>query len=427
MKVFLRFKEGGFEATVRVPSSKSHTHRALFIAALAEGKSRILEPLWADDTLATKNVVEAFGAMLERKSDSEVIVYGVSRPRWTPSLDCRESGTTLRIAFAIASLLDNTVLVYGRGRLHQRPLTGLARALEQLGAKTLLSRECCPPAAVRGPVFGDQTSVDAWESSQYLTALLILGAALDKRLIVKVERLSSKGYVDITLSILKAFRVKVEREAYKVFVVEGPPKPTTYRVPGDWSSATPLLVLAAITNSRIYVPNLDVRDPHPDKQIIDVLENVGVKVKVYGDKGVEVESGTRIDSFEACVDNTPDLAPSLAVLAAAACGKSRICCVERLRFKESDRLEAILDLLRQAGVNANYIRGCIVVEGLCGSKKKFSRLSPVPDHRIVMMASLLAALANGQVEISNAEAVKKSYPQYWSHLKLLSNVELNVG
>ncbi|HIC99099.1 MAG TPA: hypothetical protein EYP08_05555 [Pyrodictiaceae archaeon] len=98
-----------------------------------------------------------------------------------------------------------------------------------------------------------------------------------------------------------------------------------------------------------------------------------------------------------------------------------------VRFKESDRLEAILDLLRQAGVNANYTRGCIVVEGLCGSKKKFSRLSPVPDHRIVMMASLLAALANGQVEISNAEAVKKSYPQYWSHLKLLNNVELNTG
>jgi len=425
MRVILHAKDG-FGATIRVPSSKSHTHRALFIAALVEGKSRILEPLWADDTLATKNVIERFGAVIEKQLDSEVVVYGVTGPRWTPLLDCRESGTTLRIAYALASLLDNTTLVYGRGRLHQRPLTGLARALEQLGAKTLLSRECCPPAAVRGPLHGNKTSVDAWESSQYLTALLILGAALDGELVVKVERLSSKGYVDITLSVLKAFGVKVEREAYRVFTVKGTPKPTTYRVPGDWSSATPLLVLAAITNSRLYVPNLNIWDPHPDKRIVGVLERVGVKVRVYGDKGVEVEGGTKISSFEVCVDESPDLAPSLAVLAAAACGTSKVCCVERLRLKESDRLEAILELLKQASISARYTKGCIVVEGLCGSKRRFSRLSPAPDHRIVMMASLLATLSVNQVEISNAEAVRKSYPEYWTHLRLLNTIQLNI-
>jgi len=416
-----------FEATIRVPSSKSHTHRALFIAALAEGKSKIIEPLWSDDTLATKNVIEALGAAVEKPSNSEVIVYGVTRPRWVPALDCRESGTTLRIAYALASLLSDTILVYGRGRLHQRPLTGLARALEGLGAKTLLSRGCCPPAAIAGPVRESQTSVDAQESSQYLTALLILGAALESRLMINVRRLSSRGYVDVTLSVLKAFGVKVEREAYKIFAVEGPPKPATYRIPGDWSSATPLLVLAVITSSKLCVPNLEMWDPHPDKQIVDILEAVGAKIKVHANNGVEVEGGVKLDSFETCINDSPDLAPSLAVLAAVACGTSKICCVERLRLKESDRLEAILDLLKQASINARYTGGCIVVEGLCGSKRRFNKLSPAPDHRIVMMASLLAALAVNRVEILNAEAVKKSYPQYWAHLKLLNGVQLDIN
>lgn len=426
MKVIIHVKNS-FEAAIRVPPSKSHTHRALFTAALAEGKSRIIEPLWADDTLATKDVIEALGATVEKPSNSEVIVYGVTRPRWAPALDCRESGTTLRIAYALASLLNDTILVYGCGRLHQRPLTGLARALEQLGAKTLLSRGCCPPAAIVGPIRESQTSVDARESSQYLTALLILGAALESELAINVKGLSSKGYVDVTISVLKAFGVKVEREAYKVFTVKGPSKPATYRVPGDWSSAAPLLVLAVITNSKLYVSNLDIRDPHPDKRIVDILETVGAKIKAHADNGVEVEGGVKLDSFETCIDDSPDLAPSLAALAAAACGTSKICCVERLRLKESDRLEAILDLLKQAGVNARYTGGCIVIEGLCGSKRRFNRLSPAPDHRIVMMASLLAALADSYVEISNAEAVRKSYPQYWVHLRLLSGVQLDIN
>jgi 3-phosphoshikimate 1-carboxyvinyltransferase len=391
-------------------------HRALFLALLASGRSEVKPVVWSGDLKATRGVVEALGAQLEDRGSSVHVKGG--ELLWTPSLYCMESGTTIRIASAVAALLDKPVVLYGSGRISERPVRGLAESLRELGAEVILSRGCCPPVAVRGPLRSGTVQLDAGESSQYLTALMVAGSALEGGLEIKVKRLSSRGYIDITVEVLESFGVNVLREGYSLFRVEGPPRPSRYRVPGDWSSASVLAALAAALG-RVEFAGLDPGSQHPDRAIVDVLVDAGAGVSTAKGRLVVSGRGT-IQGFTDCVDDHPDLAPALMVLAAAACGTSRICCVRRLRLKESDRLSALLDLARQSGVDASYDGECIEVRGTCGQRRPVSALSPPPDHRMVMAAAGLGLVTSSTpFTVDNAEAVSKSYPGFWSDLQRL--------
>ena len=406
---------------VRAPPSKSYTHRALFASLLARGRSVIVNPLWSNDTLASLGVVEALGARIERGEGSVVVESPGSRGlRWAPCLDVSESGTTMRIATAVAALLDKPVLVHGSGRLHERPVRPLLEALSLLGADYLLSRGCCPPHVVRGPVSPGSTRIDASESSQYLTALLFLGAGLG-RLEILVEGLESRPYVDVTIRVLEAFGAGVERDEYRWFRVDGSPRPRRYAVPGDWSSAAVLLAAGAI-GGRVRVVGVDHGDPQPDKAIVYVLRGMGARV-VLGEGYAEAE-GSKLEGFEACIRDYPDLGPVLAALAAVACGVSRICCAERLRLKESDRVGAILDLLRRSGVEARTVEAgakglCIEVRGACGKLPGGTVYDPHGDHRVAMAAALLGIASAKPVKILWPRVVAKSYPGFWEALRRL--------
>jgi len=406
------------EGVVDAPPSKSYTHRAIAVALLARGVSRIINPLYSDDTRATITAARLLGARIE-ESPGMLEVYSAGEPGWTPAIDCRESGTTLRVFYAIAGLQDKPILLHGRGRLHERPLAPLARSMEALGAKTLLHRGCCPPAAVMGPMEGGYTELDATESSQYLTALLI---ALSRRppSTIRVLGLSSRGYVEVTIRVLEAFSVDTWVKG-DIYGVEGPPKPSTYRVPGDWSSAAPLLAIGAVAG-RVAVRGLDPDDPQPDRAVIDYLRSMGALVEVRGRLVESSKPPEPLRPLRACIDPHPDLAPVLAALAATACGESRICCISRLRLKESDRVDAIIRLLAEAGVEAGVDGDCIVIEGVCGSLNPPGDLHPVPDHRIVMAAAVLAAASSHPVRIHSASAVAKSYPGFWDALSRIGRV-----
>jgi len=411
---------GRAEGAVKAPPSKSYTHRAVAAALLARGVSRILNPLYSDDTRASIQAARLLGARVE-ESPGMLEVYSTGTPSWAPAIDCRESGTTLRVFYAVAALQDRPVVLYGRGRLHERPLAPLARALEELGAGTLLTNECCPPAAVRGPIRGGFVEVDASQSSQYLTALLIALSARPPST-VRAKALSSRGYVDVTLRVLEWFGVGVAA-AGDTFTVEGPPRPSTVRIPGDWSSAAPLLAVGAVAG-RVEVRGVDPADPQPDRAITDYLSMMGARVSV-ADRGVAAEEpGGPLGPVKACVDDHPDLAPVLAALAATACGESRICCVSRLRIKESDRVESITGLLREAGVGVEVDGDCITVHGVCGKLDPPPTLHPAPDHRVVMAAAVLAAASRHPVSVANAGAVSKSYPGFWEALSRLLRVSI---
>lgn len=411
--------DGGVEA----PPSKSYTHRALLAGLLAAGRSVVENPLWSSDTRATLAAVKQLGASVEEDRALELASPGAGALEWTPCIDAAESGTTMRLVTGVAALLDKPVLVYGRGRLHKRPVRPLLEALARLGVEYLLHGGCCPPHAVKGPARSGSTRVDARESSQYLSALLVLGAGLPQGLEVAVEGLESRPYVDITVRVLEAFGASVERDGYSWFRVEGPLRPSRYRVPGDWSSAAPLLAAGALAG-RAVVRGVDPGDPQPDRAVLDVLREMGARIRVSGQSvAAEAPSGG-LQGFSVCIRDSPDLAPTLAALAAAACGRSRICCVERLRLKESDRVEAVLDLLRRSRVDARLLDApgeglCIEVIGRCGRLPGGVAYSSHGDHRMAMAAALLGLVSEKPVVVEPADVVAKSYPGFWEALRAL--------
>lgn len=418
----VRIHPGRLHGATEAPGSKSYTHRALLASLLAEGVSVVENPLWSSDTVATLTAVERLGAQLDRGRGS-VRVASAGRPSWTPCIDAAESGTTMRLVTGILGLLEDTALVYGRGRLHQRPVRPLLEAMAGLGVGYTLSRGCCPPHAVRGPARGVAVAVDAGESSQYLSALLLLGAGLGE-LTIEAVRLESRPYVDMTVRVLEAYGVRVERRGYHWFHVQGRPRPTRYRVPGDWSSAAQLLAAVAAAGGEVTLHGLDPRDPHPDREIVEILAEAGASCQTLPN-GVRCGSPGpgALRGFTACIADSPDLAPALAAVAAVACGTTRICCAQRLRLKESDRVEAILDLAQRAGAKTRLLeepgRGlCVEITGLCGPARP-AVYSSHRDHRVAMAAAALALAASGPSTIYGADAVAKSYPGWWETLRSL--------
>ena len=410
----LRAAVSSIEGEVRAPPSKSYTHRALIASLVAGGRSRIINPLDSSDTRATASMLESLGARVEWGNNiAEVESEG---PRWTsPGINCRESGTTLRLGLGTASLLDKPVLLYGEGRLHKRPVKPLLQALAGLGASYVDSGGY-PPVAIRGPIAPGQTIVDAWESSQYVSSLLLAASRYDSESVVYVKNPTSKGYIDVTVKVIEAYGGSVERIGYREFRVRGPLAPREYMVPGDWSSGASILAVASAAGGRVRVTSLEYPDPQPDSRIVDILREMGVKVSI-GDMWVEVDGAPR-DGIRIDLDESPDLAPVVAALAAVSCGESYICRVNRLRLKESDRVETILGLLRDAGVGAEYSRGCIRVSGSCGRLRP-GLLDSRGDHRIAMAAAVLAAGSRGEVVVRGWRAVDKSYPGFWDDLRRL--------
>lgn len=406
-----------------VPGSKSYTHRALLASLLARGRSLVENPLWSSDTLATLSAVEALGASVEQGSGGLMVESpGAGGLRWTPCIDAAESGTTMRLVTGVLGLLGDTVLVYGRGRLHERPVRPLLEAMARLGVSYLLSRGCCPPHAVRGPASGGETVVDAGESSQYLSALLLLGAGLGG-LEVGVERLESRPYVDITVRVLEAYGARVERRGYEWFRVAGEPRPSRFRVPGDWSTAAQLIAAVAAAGGSVVLQGLDPDDPQPDRRVVEILREAGASCRLgAGSASCSSPGPGGLRGFEACISDSPDLAPALAAVAAVACGVTRICCVERLRLKESDRLEAVLDLARRAGATARATtregRLCVEIRGRCGPARPAS-YSSHGDHRVAMAAAALALASTGPSRVEGADTVAKSFPGFWETLRRL--------
>ncbi|MEB3850968.1 MAG: hypothetical protein LRS49_00095, partial [Desulfurococcales archaeon] len=251
------------------------------------------------------------------------------------------------------------------------------------------------------------------------------GAGLGEPLTIRVTALESRPYVDITVRVLEAFGGRVERSGYTVFTVSGPLRASAYRVPGDWSSAAPLLAAAAAAGGRVVVEGLDPRDPQPDRMIVELLEVMGASCRAGGGS-VECSGpgAGGLRGFEACVRDSPDLAPLLASLASLACGVSRICCAERLRLKESDRVETSLALARSLGAEAwleeEPGRGlCIAVRGVCGPPRCRGPLSGMGDHRVAMAAAVAALASREPCLVEDAGVVSKSFPGFWEALRRL--------
>jgi len=422
------FREAG--GAVRAPASKSSMQRAIACACLAEGESILRSPSRSADCLAALGVAEGLGAAVEERGDL-VSLRGIglekikklrSEAAGGPlSLSCGESGLCLRMFSPIAALLDTPVELAATGSLRSRPVGMMAEPLRQMGALCDTSAGL-PPVMVRGPLRGGRARVDGSQSSQFLTGLLIALPLAGSDSELEVDGLASRGYIDLTIDVMREFGVAAERDhAYRRFSIRGRQayRRADYLVEGDWSGAAFLLVSGAIaaTKRPVIVEGLDARSRQPDRAILEALRDAGAAVETEsgqdGEGNISVKKRA-LSAFSFDAMDCPDLFPPLAVLAIACEGESRLKGVGRLRGKESDRAAALSEELGKLGARIRIEGDQMIVQG--GSRLGGGTVDSRGDHRIAMAAALASFLSDGPIAIDGAECVSKSWPGFFEDL-----------
>lgn len=402
---------GSIEGATRAPASKSHTHRGIFLALVAGGGT-IEAPLWSEDTRASHDAIRTFGAKTVA-TESELVVRGTSLH--PGEIDVANSGTTLRIATAIASLCEGTSTLAGDASLNTRPMAPLVDALEQLGGEaTCRGENGTPPVEVTGPIKGGVARLDASRSSQFVTALLLAAPRMPEGLELELEdEPTSEPYIELTCRVLEDAGVQVQTDARHYEVAPQGLRPVHVEVHGDYSAAAFPLVAGAATGSHVSVSNLPEDSAQGDERLPQILEAFGADVEREAD--VLTVRGQASDPVDLDLGDNPDLFPPLAVLAATVEGTSELTGAPHLRDKESDRIAAMVEGLNALGVQAEALEGGALIQGgpIAGGT-----VHSRGDHRI-QMAFLVAGLAAQQpVTIegpANAHAV--SYPDFLEEMR----------
>lgn len=398
------------DGVVTVPGSKSITNRALVCAALATGRSRIRGGLDGDDTQAMRVALRALGVALDDASPTWD-VEGAGGSVGAASVDVRASGTTMRFLTAVAAL-GGPVTLDGTDRMRERPLGPLLDGLVALGADVeALGSAGHPPVRVRGPITGATVSVDGSVSSQFVTALLLIGPVLPDGLSLTVTDLTSAPYLDTTREVMEAFGARVSIDGPTWSIAATGYRATEYDVEPDASAAVYPWVGAALTGGQARVAGLPPSSTQADMAVLDVLEQMGARIE----RGAEVTvvgppDGLRPVSvdLEAC----PDGAMALVAAAARANGTSRFSGLGTLRRKETDRLDALATELHRLGIRAEAGPDWIEVEG--GTVAAGS-VATYDDHRMAMSFSLLG-LGSAGLRIEDPGCVAKTWPGYWEAL-----------
>ncbi|MFN2384958.1 MAG: 3-phosphoshikimate 1-carboxyvinyltransferase [Thermoanaerobaculia bacterium] len=406
---------------VRAPPSKSATNRALLLAALSPTPVELVRPLDSEDTRVLARCLRALGASIE-ESGAGLRVQGPVRGRGSDQvlLDAGESGTAARFLAALAAATPGRFLLDGSPGLRGRPMRELTRALRSIGG-AIVSRgedDGLPLEIGGGTLRSGIVSVDASRSSQFVSALLLAAVAVEGGLEVHASgRVASAPYVGSTLDALEAFGHAVFRGP-ALRVERGPAAAGRYGIPGDYSSALPLLAAPGILGGEVRVEGLAWPSRDADAIALEALQRMGMTI-VRGEEGTVVGRAprARLTGLEVVATDFPDAVPVLAALALFAGGESRIQGIAHLRWKESDRLEAVTKLLQAAGgaverdADALTIRGAPLEAG--------SRALPTAgDHRIVMAAALVALGRPGAL-IERPDHVAKSYPRFFADLESL--------
>ena len=376
---------GKLSGTVRAPASKSAAHRALIAAALADAPTLLRMEGGNRDIEATVSCLRALGARIEAAPEGLRVAPGRAPAR--ADLDCGESGSTLRFLLPVACALGVNARITGRGRLPARPNADLTGALRAHGAA--IDSDALPMTAC-GPVSAGLWTLPGDVSSQFVTGQLLALPLLEGNSeIALTTPLQSAAYVDMTLKMLLRFGVAAETTEFGWRVPGGQRyrSPGTVEIEGDWSAAAFWLAANAM-GSDIRVTGLPEDTAQGDRAVVPLL-------------------GRR----EIDVSGVPDLAPALAVAAAARPHRTIITGAARLRIKESDRLAAIADLLGALGGSAEIRADELIIEG--GRTLRGGTVNGCGDHRIVMAAAIAATIAEGPVRVTDAEAAAKSYPGFF--------------
>jgi 3-phosphoshikimate 1-carboxyvinyltransferase len=406
----IRIHPSHISGIVAAPPSKSLTQRAIAAGLLAGGTTVIHRASFCNDSLAAVRMAEALGASVSTAEEIITIRAG-SKPVYPVNLHCGESGLALRMFAPIASLLNPYVTVTGEGSLTGRPVSMIADALSQLGV-IVVTNGGLLPMKLTGKISGRKALIDGSTGSQLLTGLLMAMPLLDTDSEINVENLKSKPYISLTLQLLSDFGISIENHDFKRFFIPGNQsyRAHEYTVEGDWSGAAFLLVAGAIAGE-VTISNLNCESKQADLAIMQALTDTGCTLTKSG-AGFNI-SGSELRAFTFDATDCPDLFPPLAALASYCSGESRIKGVGRLAHKESNRAGAITEVLGALNINARVDGDEMFIEG---GGIKGTVVSSHNDHRIAMMAAVMALGGRGEVTVTGTEAVNKSFPDFFGVL-----------
>jgi 3-phosphoshikimate 1-carboxyvinyltransferase len=394
--------------------------RACAAALIRKGRSILHNPGASADDKAALSIIQQLGATVNVKEDAvEINSNGVSAIG--NELNCGESGLSIRMFTSIAALSDNDINITGSGSLTKRPMDFFEEVLPQLDVQ-VQSANGFIPLTVKGPLQPKNITVDGSLSSQYLTGLLFAYAAADaKDTTITVKQLASKPYIDLTLDVLKAFGLKVPaNNNYESFSFadssssQSTDQPINYTVEGDWSGAAFLLVAGAVAGD-LVVKGLDVFSSQADKAILQALMQAEARISIE-EKQITISRGN-LKAFHFNATDCPDLFPPLVALASYCDGTTVIEGVHRLTHKESNRALTLQQEFSKLGVDIQLQDNLMIIQGR--SSLKAAATHSHHDHRIAMACAVAALRADGEVSVDVAEAVNKSYPQFWEHIQRL--------
>lgn len=407
------------DAKVCIPGSKSLTHRAFIVAALASGKSHLENILYAEDTMLTASALNQMGVNIKIDGKTATVI-GRAGKIFAPKKEIYlgNSGTSMRLLTAISALGDGRFILTGDSRMKQRPIADLLDALSLLGVSAYsIDKSGCPPVAIEAKgITGGRTGIKTNISSQFLSGLLLAVPYAKNDVIIEViGNLPSKSYIDLTLKVMEDFGVRIDYEDYKHFFIPSRQvyKARDYTIEGDLSSASYFFAAAAILKGKVTVFPIDIDSKQPDIGFLGILKDMGCKavakqreVTVIGDdlKGISVD-----------MNAMPDLVPTLAVVASFAKGDTIIKNVAHLRAKECDRLSAIATELMNMGVEVEEKEDGLIIKG---GGLEGAIIETYNDHRIAM-GFAIAGLKVPGIKIINPACVNKSFPEFWDILESL--------
>ncbi len=415
--MIVRIQPSQLSGTIHAAASKSSMQRACAAALLTVGETTLVNPGKSNDDLAAIDVIQKLGAEVVFAENGNLIIKSQGIHPKNKEVNCGESGLGIRMFTPIAALSTEAITLNGTGSLLTRPMDFFDQILPQLGVK-VQSNNGKLPLQIQGPIKPANITVDGSLSSQFLTGLLMAyGAAGAHDVTITVKDLKSKPYIDLTLKVMHDFGWEVQHTNHELFqfpnfpISQFPNSNIQYTVEGDWSGAAFLLVAGAIAGP-ITVKGLDIYSTQADKAILQALSDCGCQLSIRPD---EIEIGPLpLKAFHFNASDCPDLFPPLVALAAYCEGTTVIEGVKRLAHKESDRGLTLQQEFAKLGIEISLQDDLMLIKGGTGVQSAITHSRH--DHRIAMACAVAGLKANGAVTIEEAEAINKSYPDFYQHL-----------
>lgn len=400
----VKIKKSFLSGEINIPPSKSVAHRAILCSFLAGG-GKVSPIINSNDMKAMEQVIGAI------QNEDKI-------------LDCIESGNTSKFIIPVAAALGREVTIIGSGRLPERPIEEYLKILPKHGVRC--TSEGGLPLSIEGKLTSGKYEVAGNISSQYISGLLLALPILegDSEIILTTE-LQSKPYVDMTIKVMSDFGVNII-ETQKGYFIKGNQtyQKRDYVIESDWSQAAFFLAAGAI-NGDIVLKGLDTYSTQGDKEIVNILKRFGANIEIIEDR-IQVKK-SELNGININVSDIPDTVPALAVTAAFANGTTTITGAERLRYKESDRIKSVVSNLKKFGVDVIERQDGMIIKG--GKKIQSANLEGYNDHRILMAFSVMASCAEGETTITDAQSIKKTYPNFFEDYNFLggkANVICNM-